>query len=93
MTETTDNPIPITSADSATKVEAGDELSQIENQKYVPPEFIFDRQAERRLRNKIDLTIMPIICLMYLFCFIDRANIGNARIAGMDVDLGMKGFD
>ena len=37
--------------------------------------------------------IMPTICLLYLFCFIDRANIGNARIAGMDVDLGMKGLD
>lgn len=30
-----DNAIPITSADSVTKVEAGDELSQIENQKLV----------------------------------------------------------
>ncbi|UPK89996.1 hypothetical protein LCI18_000931 [Fusarium solani-melongenae] len=66
-----------------------DDLDDIESQS----RFIFDRQAERRLRNKIDLTIMPIICLMYLFCFIDRANVGNARIAGMDVDLGMKGFD
>ncbi|KAI8721340.1 MFS domain-containing protein [Fusarium sp. LHS14.1] len=93
VTKTRDNPVPITSADSVTKIEAGDELSHMEDQKNVPPEFTFDRKAERRLRNKIDLTIMPIICLMYLFCFIDRANIGNARIAGMDVDLGMKGFD
>ncbi|KAF4979266.1 hypothetical protein FZEAL_4511 [Fusarium zealandicum] len=80
-------------ADSVSKVEASDQLSQIENAKNVPPEFTFDRKAERRLRTKIDLMIMPTICLLYLFCFIDRANIGNARIAGMDKDLGMKGFD
>lgn len=33
--------------------------------------------SERRLRNKIDLHIIPLVALLYLFCFIDRANIGN----------------
>ncbi|KAM5366985.1 hypothetical protein ACJZ2D_010253 [Fusarium nematophilum] len=81
------------SADSVTKVENCDQASQIENAKPLPQEFIYDRQAERRLRTKTDLMILPTICLIYLFCFIDRANIGNARIAGMDKDLGMVGFD
>lgn len=35
-----------------------------------------DRAAERRLRTKIDLYIVPTVALLYLFCFIDRANIG-----------------
>ncbi|SPO03597.1 probable MFS transporter [Cephalotrichum gorgonifer] len=52
-----------------------------------------DPEAERRVRKKIDLMIMPIICILYLFCFIDRANIGNARLAGLEKDLGMKGYD
>ncbi|KAM0722483.1 hypothetical protein Q7P37_001924 [Cladosporium fusiforme] len=52
-----------------------------------------DRAAERKLRLKIDLMIVPTIMLLYLFCFIDRANIGNARIAGLDDDLGMTGLD
>jgi hypothetical protein len=30
---------------------------------------------------------------LYLFCFIDRANIGNARLAGFEKDLGLKGYD
>lgn len=38
-----------------------------------------DRAAERRLRTKIDLMIMPTVCLLYLFCFIDRANIGEQQ--------------
>lgn len=37
----------------------------------------FDRAAESRLRLKIDLCIVPTVSLMYLFCFIDRANIGT----------------
>ncbi|PKS06093.1 hypothetical protein jhhlp_007927 [Lomentospora prolificans] len=52
-----------------------------------------DPAAERRLRWKIDLFIIPTVSLLYLFCFIDRANIGNAKIAGLDTDLGMKGYD
>lgn len=38
-----------------------------------------DRAAERRLRLKIDFMIMPTVALLYLFCFIDRANIGKCN--------------
>jgi hypothetical protein len=37
----------------------------------------FDPKAEARLRLKIDLYIVPTVALLYLFCFIDRANIGR----------------
>ncbi|KJZ78502.1 hypothetical protein HIM_01893 [Hirsutella minnesotensis 3608] len=53
----------------------------------------YDPAAERRLRLKIDFVIVPTVALLYLFCFIDRANLGNAKIAGLDKDLGMKGYD
>lgn len=44
----------------------------------------FDKQEERRVRLKIDLYIIPTVFLLYLFAFIDRANIGNARLAGLE---------
>ncbi|PYH83757.1 putative MFS transporter [Aspergillus uvarum CBS 121591] len=53
----------------------------------------FDPTAERRLRRKIDLFILPTVSLIYLFCFIDRANIGNAKLAGLEKDLGFTGYD
>jgi sugar phosphate permease len=53
----------------------------------------FDKKAEARLRMKIDLYIVPTVALLYLFCFIDRANIGNARLAGLEKDLHLKGHD
>ncbi|TKA81515.1 hypothetical protein B0A55_02975 [Friedmanniomyces simplex] len=52
-----------------------------------------DPVAERKLRLKIDLMIVPTVSLLYLFCYIDRANIGNAKIAGFDKDLGLEGYD
>ncbi|KAI2472942.1 putative MFS transporter [Annulohypoxylon bovei var. microspora] len=57
------------------------------------PIIQFDRLAERKLRNKIDLMVVPTVSLLYLFCFIDRANIGNARLAGLEADLGLTGND
>ncbi|KAI5455749.1 major facilitator superfamily domain-containing protein [Mariannaea sp. PMI_226] len=51
------------------------------------------KQTERRLRLKIDLYVVPSVAIIWLFCFIDRANIGNARIAGMNESLQLKGYD
>ncbi|KAL3494975.1 major facilitator superfamily domain-containing protein [Aspergillus germanicus] len=52
-----------------------------------------DPKAEQHLRWKIDLYIVPTVALLYLFCFIDRANIGNAKLAGLEADLGLVGYD
>lgn len=53
----------------------------------------FDPKAESRLRLKIDLYIVPTVSLLYLFCFIDRANIGNAKLANLEKDLGLVKYD
>jgi len=51
------------------------------NQSNGRPSFEIDRAAERKLRLKIDLYTVPTVALIYLFCFIDRANIGMLVIA------------
>ncbi|CAG8951871.1 hypothetical protein HYFRA_00005675 [Hymenoscyphus fraxineus] len=52
-----------------------------------------DPIAERKLTRKIDFYVVPTVALLYLFCFIDRANIGNARLNNLERDLGLKGDD
>ncbi|TFY76493.1 hypothetical protein EWM64_g7519 [Hericium alpestre] len=42
--------------------------------------------AERRLVRKLDMRILPIACLMYLFAYLDRSNLGNARLQGLPRD-------
>ncbi|KAL8943064.1 MAG: hypothetical protein Q9211_001117 [Gyalolechia sp. 1 TL-2023] len=54
-----------------------------------PPQI--DHVAEKKLVRKLDLFIIPIIMLLYLFSFLDRVNIGNARLYGMEEDLGLQG--
>ncbi|EPS35334.1 hypothetical protein H072_11281 [Dactylellina haptotyla CBS 200.50] len=51
------------------------------------PSFEIDPEEERKLVRKIDLIILPTMWLMYLLSYMDRTNIGNAKIAGMEQDL------
>ncbi len=48
-----------------------------------------DSHAESKLVRKQDLRVLPMVFLMYFFTFLDRTNLGNARIAGMEKDLGL----
>ncbi|KAF4958410.1 hypothetical protein FSARC_11027 [Fusarium sarcochroum] len=57
------------------------------------PIATFDAAAEKRLLRKLDWYIMPTVTILYLMCFVDRANIGNARLAGLEEELGLVGYD
>ncbi|KAI9677626.1 MAG: hypothetical protein M1817_006581 [Caeruleum heppii] len=52
-----------------------------------------DSAAERRLLRKCDIHVIPILFVIYLISFLDRINIGNARIEGLEKDLRMRGSD
>ncbi|OBA13459.1 uncharacterized protein OGAPODRAFT_95633 [Ogataea polymorpha] len=45
--------------------------------------------AHKRLIRHMDLRIMPILSAMYFFSALDRSNIGNAKVAGMNTDIGI----
>ncbi|KAF9484525.1 MFS general substrate transporter [Pholiota conissans] len=52
-----------------------------------------DPILEKKLLRKLDFTLLPLLALIHCLNFIDRTAIGNAKIAGLEKDLGMQGFD
>src|SRR5215469_12990717 len=60
-------------------------LVLIYQNRYGRPLVQFDPEAERRLRWKIDLYVIPTVAMLYLFCFIDRANIGKTRSSNLSL--------
>ncbi|KAG6830602.1 hypothetical protein H0H92_015883 [Tricholoma furcatifolium] len=44
-------------------------------------------EEEKRLVRKLDNRILPIACLLYLFAYLDRSNLGNARLQGLPQDI------
>ncbi|KAJ5127039.1 hypothetical protein N7448_007818 [Penicillium atrosanguineum] len=53
----------------------------------------FRARTERQLRRKIDTRILPLIVLIYLFNYLDRNSITQARLYGLQEDTGLKGAD
>lgn len=47
--------------------------------------------TERKLTAKIDLHVVPFLCILYLLAFLDRVNIANANVFGMSTELGLNG--
>ena len=37
------------------------------------------------------MRVIPILCIVYLFAYLDRVNIANAAVYGMGNDLGLVG--
>ncbi|OAX32847.1 MFS general substrate transporter [Rhizopogon vinicolor AM-OR11-026] len=48
-------------------------------------------EQERKLWRKIDMRLIPVLSLMYLLAYLDRANIGNAKLEGLITQLDLTG--
>ncbi|RHZ48335.1 uncharacterized protein CDV56_103866 [Aspergillus thermomutatus] len=46
---------------------------------------------EKALLRKLDYRLLPPLTILYLLSFLDRSNVGNARLEGMATDIGMTG--
>lgn len=52
-----------------------------------------DPEAEKKLLRKLDARVLPPLFVLFLLAFLDRSNIGNAKIQGLTQDLKMEGVD
>ena len=60
-----------------------------------PDEDLSDAERakiDRKLLLKLDFRLIPWLCLLYLISFLDRTNIGNARLDGLEETLGITGM-
>ncbi|KAF8632835.1 hypothetical protein AX15_001665 [Amanita polypyramis BW_CC] len=57
----------------------------------LPPSPQLTPEQERKVWRKIDLRLLPILTLMYLVAFLDRGNIGNAKLEGLITQLHLTG--
>lgn len=60
---------------------------QCDKVQYAPTFQDNDYPEDRRITRKVDFRLLPILTLLYLLSFLDRSNIGNAKIDGLVTDL------
>ncbi|CCH60462.1 hypothetical protein TBLA_0C06700 [Henningerozyma blattae CBS 6284] len=46
---------------------------------------------EKQILKKMDMFLIPLMCLLYFLSNLDKSNIGNAEIAGLSKSLNLKG--
>ncbi|KAG4422013.1 hypothetical protein IFR04_004872 [Cadophora malorum] len=51
----------------------------------------FSHVDEKKVLRKMDIRLLPMLALLYLLSFLDRGNIGNAKIEGLTETLNMTG--
>ncbi|KAK7678142.1 hypothetical protein QCA50_018936 [Cerrena zonata] len=74
------------SGHSSSRVVSGDNTNVKDEDAFAPATSWLGTVEERRLVRKLDMRIMPLTCILYLFAFLDRTNIGNARLQGLPED-------
>ncbi|RDK40055.1 putative MFS transporter [Aspergillus phoenicis ATCC 13157] len=67
-----------------TSIEQGDHIEALPSD--LP---VLTTTTERRLLAKIDWHIVPCLCVLYLLAFLDRVNISNAAVLGLETDLNI----
>ncbi|KAJ1947198.1 hypothetical protein EC988_005443, partial [Linderina pennispora] len=66
----------------------------IEEGEIVVPQYGPERDAiTRRLLRKLDIRLVPYMALLYMFNALDRGNIGNARLGGLEEGTHLTGND
>lgn len=54
-----------------------------------PVEVVSTEEVDKKLQWKRDLRLLPVLGTMYMLLFLDRTNIANARIEGLEAGLKM----
>jgi len=67
--------------------EKGDQAKRLEQINSTWEDPIIDLELDKRLTRKFDKHVVPWLFGLWLLAFIDRSNIGNARIDGLATDL------
>ncbi|KAH9922693.1 MFS general substrate transporter [Amylocystis lapponica] len=51
----------------------------------------FPHIDEAKVVQKIDWHLLPVLCILYVLAFLDRVNISNATLFGLEEDLSLEG--
>ncbi|WWC71933.1 uncharacterized protein I206_105892 [Kwoniella pini CBS 10737] len=69
------------------------DIQSTEYQEYLSLSEHFTGEILQKLHRKIDWHVLPPLMVIYMMTYVDRSNVGNAKLFGAQADLGMNGTD
>jgi hypothetical protein len=79
----------VSSLDDKATVVHGDNVPKTHEPAWTGDGVDFSMVDEKKTLRKMDVRLIPMLALLYLLSFLDRGNIGNAKIQGLLVDLNL----
>ncbi|KAF4950176.1 hypothetical protein FSARC_13282 [Fusarium sarcochroum] len=79
--------------DTAMDVAKGSVHVHTEYDEYLDLRREFTGQRLQKLVRKVDWHVLPQLIIIYLMSYVDRTNVGNAKLFGAIPDMGMTGQD
>lgn len=81
----------------------GEEKNTVMHEENVPKSSTFDGyvaataprytpEEEAKVIRKLDWNVIPLLFLLYTLSVLDRTNLGNAKIAGLEDDIDIHGI-
>ncbi|KAJ9157685.1 MFS transporter [Pleurostoma richardsiae] len=72
-----------------------DAVLEKQDVEHVESNSVYEEDAveAKKVIRKIDFRLIPLLMFLYTLTFLDRVNIGNARLWHLERDLGMSGYD
>lgn len=89
MPGSTDTSLDKQQLESAQSVSHDEKVPDQETTAVVAAEF--PNVDEAKVLRKMDVRLIPMLSILYLLAFLDRGNIGNAKIEGLLGDLNLTG--
>ncbi|CAF9904635.1 MAG: hypothetical protein GOMPHAMPRED_002902 [Gomphillus americanus] len=83
----------ISNADIARLEKDGDQALKFITDRVEGEAIVINAETNRRLLRKIDLHIMPLMCIIYGLNFLDKTTLSYASIMGLQTDLNLVGSD
>jgi len=66
---------------------------EIKEKAVIPDDFVpATPEEEAAVIRKLDWHLLPFVFLLYMLAVLDRSNLGNARLAGMEDEIDLTGF-
>lgn len=79
----------IDTEEKATEQRISIEAKQLSHTEEYLPAHVTDSSQDKRILRRVDWHVLPWLAILYAWSLIDRTNIANARIEGMQAELGL----
>jgi hypothetical protein len=87
MSSLPEKPTSVDQEDFGVKKDIGEKLPTDRDSNSAEGDIDFSGVDEAKTLRKMDIRLIPVLAVLYLLAFLDRGNIGNAKIQGLTRDL------